>query len=179
MLKACQRDWDDTVTVADEDDSGENSADGDCNRLDWIFDRSRRTSSSDCNAPYAVKRLAGQSDAACRRSRKRTLFDYLASVVGHIPWRCSRCAHALPLTGHAFYQLGLRSLFHRRQKVHDIGVSSLSWELVYRSSCLKRRTLTGQLSVVLAYELVAFAGGLFERLAVQDAHRSSTVLNDF
>ena len=27
----------------------------------------------------------------CRRSRRRTLVDYLASVGGSIPWRCSRC----------------------------------------------------------------------------------------
>jgi len=32
------------------------------------------------------------SSAECRRSRRRTLFDYLASVLGYIPWRCSRCS---------------------------------------------------------------------------------------
>jgi len=31
------------------------------------------------------------NSAECRRSRRRSWFDYLASVVGSIPWRCSRC----------------------------------------------------------------------------------------
>jgi hypothetical protein len=30
--------------------------------------------------------------AGCRRSRRRTLFDYFARIVGSVPWRCSRCA---------------------------------------------------------------------------------------
>jgi C4-type Zn-finger protein len=32
------------------------------------------------------------SSAECRRSRRRTRFDYVASVLGYIPWRCSRCS---------------------------------------------------------------------------------------
>ena len=28
---------------------------------------------------------------ACRRSKRRSLADYAYSVVGMIPWRCSRC----------------------------------------------------------------------------------------
>src|ERR1041384_8777982 len=32
------------------------------------------------------------NSAECRRSRRRTLLDYLASVVGNIPWRCARCS---------------------------------------------------------------------------------------
>jgi C4-type Zn-finger protein len=27
----------------------------------------------------------------CRRSRRRSLFDYLAALIGNVPWRCSRC----------------------------------------------------------------------------------------
>jgi len=28
---------------------------------------------------------------ACRRSRRRTLMDFAAAVIGSLPWRCSRC----------------------------------------------------------------------------------------
>jgi len=28
---------------------------------------------------------------ACRRSRRRTLMDFAAALVGSLPWRCSRC----------------------------------------------------------------------------------------
>lgn len=28
---------------------------------------------------------------ACRRSRRRSLVDYAASVSGSLPWRCNRC----------------------------------------------------------------------------------------
>jgi C4-type Zn-finger protein len=33
------------------------------------------------------------NSAECRRSRRRTLFDYLAGVFGSVPWRCSRCTN--------------------------------------------------------------------------------------
>jgi len=29
--------------------------------------------------------------ARCRRSRRRTLLDYVAALVGSLPWRCSCC----------------------------------------------------------------------------------------
>jgi hypothetical protein len=32
-----------------------------------------------CNAP------------ACRRSRRRTIRDFAAALIGSLPWRCSRC----------------------------------------------------------------------------------------
>jgi hypothetical protein len=32
------------------------------------------------------------NSAECRRSRRRTLLDYFARVVGSVPWRCSRCS---------------------------------------------------------------------------------------
>jgi hypothetical protein len=32
------------------------------------------------------------NSAECRRSRRRTLLDYLAGVFGGVPWRCSRCS---------------------------------------------------------------------------------------
>jgi len=43
------------------------------------------------------------TSSECRRSRRRNLVDYVASVVGTIPWRCSRCSsrfrsRATPLT---------------------------------------------------------------------------------
>jgi hypothetical protein len=31
------------------------------------------------------------NSADCRRSRRRTVLDYLASIVGSVPWRCSGC----------------------------------------------------------------------------------------
>src|SRR6267154_3903633 len=35
------------------------------------------------------------NSAECRRSRRRTLLDYFARVVGSVPWRCSRCSRRL------------------------------------------------------------------------------------
>jgi hypothetical protein len=29
----------------------------------------------------------------CRRSRRRSLIDFAASVYGSVPWRCSRCSY--------------------------------------------------------------------------------------
>jgi len=33
------------------------------------------------------------NSAECRRSRRRTLPDYLVSVFGNVPWRCSQCSN--------------------------------------------------------------------------------------
>src|SRR4029077_7798372 len=45
--------------------------------------------------------------AACRRSRRRSVSEYLVSAVGVVPWRCTSCqirfhARAIPLR-HLFY----------------------------------------------------------------------------